>query len=101
MLRNPIKQFRKNPSELANTAVSADFDVAAAKTDGIRKIALQQCMTQEGEAQRLCKKQADADYDVAIKHAKAAQANAHTPSRPIKSHAKSATYRILHRLFLT
>jgi cytoskeletal protein RodZ len=63
-------------SALADTNVKAQYDVAVATADGTRKIAMQQCMLKEGDAQRLCKEQADADYDAATAHAKAAKAAA-------------------------
>ena len=65
--------------DLADTNVKADYDVALAKADGIRKIALQQCMTQDGDAQRLCKKQAQAEYDAATAQAKATKEAARAP----------------------
>jgi hypothetical protein len=73
------KAVQDKSNDLADSNVKADYDVALAKADGIRKIDLQQCMTKDGEAQRLCKKQAEAEYEAATAHARAAKAASQTP----------------------
>jgi hypothetical protein len=65
--------------DLSDANVKAQYEVAMAKADGIRKIALRQCLTKDGGAQRLCQKQADAEYDAATANAQAAKAAARTP----------------------
>jgi hypothetical protein len=57
---------------------SDTYQVAAAKADGEHKISIQKCETLEGHDQKVCKDQADADYDAAKANAKAAKA-AQTP----------------------
>jgi hypothetical protein len=47
------------------------YEVAVAQADGDRKIAIQKCETLQGHDQRLCKDQADADYEAARAIAKA------------------------------
>lgn len=73
------KAVQDKSNDLAATNVKADYEVALAQADGIRKIALQQCMTKDGDAQRLCKKQADAEYEAATAHARAAKAASQAP----------------------
>jgi hypothetical protein len=70
------KAAQEKSNDLSDANIKAQYDVAAAKADGIRKIALQQCMTKDGAAQRSCKQQADAEYDASTAHAKAATAEA-------------------------
>lgn len=48
-----------------------NYDVAVARADGDHKIAIQKCDTLEGHDQKVCKDQADADYDAAKANAKA------------------------------
>jgi hypothetical protein len=50
------------------------YDVAVARADGDHKIAIQKCDALEGHDQKVCKDQADADYDAAKANAKAAKA---------------------------
>jgi hypothetical protein len=52
-----------------NDAAHQTYNVAVAKADGDRKVALATCESQSGDAQKACKDQAEADY-------KAARANA-------------------------
>jgi hypothetical protein len=54
------------------------YDVAMARADGDHKISIQKCEALEGHDQKLCKDQADADYDAAKANAKAAKV-AQTP----------------------
>ncbi len=54
------------------------YQVAVAKADGEHKVAVEKCETLQGHDQRVCKDQADADYDAAKANAKATKA-AQTP----------------------
>jgi hypothetical protein len=49
------------------------YDVAVARADGEHKVAMQKCDVLEGHDQRVCKDQADADYEAAKANAKAAK----------------------------
>jgi hypothetical protein len=49
------------------------YNVAVARADGDHKIAIQKCDTLEGHDQKVCKDQADADYDAAKANAKASK----------------------------
>ena len=58
--------------DLNNAAAKDAYDLAVAKADGDRKVALANCMAASGDAQKACKDQANADYDAAKATAKAA-----------------------------
>ena len=47
------------------------YDVAVARADGDHKIALQKCEVLQGHDQKVCKDQADADFEAAKASAKA------------------------------
>jgi hypothetical protein len=51
--------------KFSNDAVHQTYNVAIAKADGNRKVALATCESQSGDAQRACKDQAEADYKTA------------------------------------
>jgi hypothetical protein len=68
------KDLQDKSSELADANAKAGYDVAVARADGDHKIAIQECMTHEGDGQKLCKDRADADYDAAKANAKATRA---------------------------
>jgi hypothetical protein len=55
-----------------NKAAKDGYDLAVAKADGDRKVALANCESLAGDAQKTCKDQADADYEAAKANAKAA-----------------------------
>lgn len=55
-----------------NAAAKDAYDLAVANADGKRKIALANCESQTGDAQKQCKDQAEADYSAAKASAKAA-----------------------------
>ena len=57
---------------LNNAAAKDAYDIAVAKADGDRKVALANCLAAAGDAQKACKDQANADYDAAKANAKAA-----------------------------
>lgn len=54
-----------------NAAAKDVYDLAIAKADGNRKVALASCESASGNAQKLCKDQAEADYAAAKANAKA------------------------------
>jgi ABC-type enterochelin transport system substrate-binding protein len=55
-----------------NTAAKDAYDLAVAKADGDRKVALANCSAARGDDQKRCKDQADADYNAVKANAKAA-----------------------------
>jgi hypothetical protein len=54
-----------------NTAARDAYNLAVARADGDRKVALAQCEAESGDAQKSCKDQADATYTAAKADAKA------------------------------
>ena len=54
-----------------NDAARQTYNVAIAKADGNRKVALATCESQSGDAQSVCRDQAEADYKVARAEARA------------------------------
>ena len=54
-----------------NDAIHQTYNVAIAKADGSRKVALATCESQSGDAQKACKDQAEADYKAARADARA------------------------------
>ena len=56
---------------LNNAAAKDAYELAVAKADGDRKVALANCQAASGDAQKACKDQANADYDAAKASAKA------------------------------
>jgi hypothetical protein len=58
--------------DLNNAAAKDAYNLAVAKADGDRKVALANCSAASGDAQKACKDQADADYHAAVADAKAA-----------------------------
>jgi hypothetical protein len=57
-----------------NDAAHQTYNVAIAKADGNRKVALATCESQSGEAQKACKQQAETDYQSARADARASAA---------------------------
>jgi len=55
-----------------NAAAKDAYNLALAKADGDRKVALANCLALGGDAQKTCKEQAEADYGAAKANAKAA-----------------------------
>jgi hypothetical protein len=55
-----------------NTAAKDAYDLAVAKADGDRKVALANCSALGSDSQKRCKDQADADYTAVKANAKAA-----------------------------
>ncbi len=55
-----------------NDAAKDAYNLAIAKADGDRKVALANCESASGDAQKTCKDQAEADYTAAKANAKAA-----------------------------
>jgi hypothetical protein len=60
--------------DLDDTNARGAYDVAIAQADGDHKVATEKCQAMAGDAQKACKDQADADYDLAKANAKAALA---------------------------
>src|SRR6204780_5270610 len=54
-----------------NDAARQTYNVAVAKADGDRKVALATCESQSGDSRKACKDQAEADYKTARADAKA------------------------------
>ena len=54
-----------------NTAAKDAYNLAVANADGDRKVALAKCEAASGDAQKMCKDQAEANYDAAKANAKA------------------------------
>jgi hypothetical protein len=54
-----------------NAAAKDAYNLAVAQADGNRKVALANCESQAGDAQKMCKDQAEADYTAAKANAKA------------------------------
>lgn len=55
-----------------NAAAKDAYNLAVAQADGTRKVALANCLSLGGDAQKACKDQAEADYGAAKANAKAA-----------------------------
>jgi hypothetical protein len=55
-----------------NAAAKDAYNLAVAKADGDRKVALANCLSLGGDAQKSCKDQAEADFGAARANAKAA-----------------------------
>jgi hypothetical protein len=55
-----------------NAAAKDAYNLAVARADGNRKLALANCESAGGNAQKMCKDQAEADYAAAKADAKAA-----------------------------
>jgi hypothetical protein len=55
-----------------NAAAKDAYNLALAKADGDRKVALANCLALGGDAQKTCKDQAEADYGAAKANARAA-----------------------------
>ena len=57
-------------TDLNNDAATDAYKVAVARADGDHKVALAQCDSMSGDAQKACRNQADANYDTAKANAK-------------------------------
>jgi hypothetical protein len=57
--------------DLNNASAKGAYDVAMAQADGDHQVATQKCQALAGDAQKACKDQADAKYDLAKANAKA------------------------------
>lgn len=55
-----------------NAAAKDAYNLAVAKADGDRKVALANCLALGGDAQKTCRDQAEADYGAAKANARAA-----------------------------
>jgi hypothetical protein len=70
---NAAGQVGDKLTDLNNDAATDAYKIAIAKADGNHKVALAQCDSMSGDAQKSCRNQADADYDAAKANAKAAE----------------------------
>ena len=57
--------------KFSNDAAKQAYEVSIAKADGARKVSLASCEAQSGDPQKICKDQAEADYQAALADAKA------------------------------
>ena len=73
-INSASKDLQAKSTELADANAKAAYDVAVARADGDHKVAIQECMTHDGEAQKLCKDRADADYEAGKANARASRA---------------------------
>lgn len=64
-------QVDDKTNDLNNANAKGAYDVAMAQADGDHKVASQRCDAMSGDAQKACKNQADAKYDLAKANAKA------------------------------
>jgi hypothetical protein len=60
-------------ADLNNVAAKDAYKVTLAQADGNHKVALAKCEALDGDAQKNCQHQADADYEAAKANAKAAE----------------------------
>jgi hypothetical protein len=58
-------------NDLNKVNAQGAYDVAMSQADGDHKVAIQKCEAMSGDAQKACKDQADAKYDLAKANAKA------------------------------
>jgi hypothetical protein len=58
---------------LDNTQAQGVYDVAMQNADGAHRVSLEKCAAFNGDAQKKCKDQADADYEAAKADARVAQ----------------------------
>jgi outer membrane murein-binding lipoprotein Lpp len=70
-LDKSYEKVAEDELHFSNDAVHQAYNVAVAKADGERKVALASCESQSGEAQRACKERAEADYKTSRAEAKA------------------------------
>lgn len=61
-------------TDLNNAAAKDAYKVAVAQADGDRKVTLAKCTALNGDAQKACKDQADANYNAAKANAKSVEA---------------------------
>jgi hypothetical protein len=67
-------KVEEKKQDLNETEAKGAYDVATTKAEGDHKVATEKCMTLAGDAQKACKDQADAKYDMAKANAKASEA---------------------------
>lgn len=68
------QEAAENAKDLNNTNAQGAHDLAVTKADGEHTVAIEKCMALAGDAQKACKDQADANFDLAKAKAKAALA---------------------------
>jgi hypothetical protein len=67
-------------TEVSHEVSKADESVALAEANGVHKVALEKCEAMTGDSRASCKRQADADFEVA--KARAHQGRAATDPKP-------------------
>ena len=68
---NAAAKVNDKQGDLDTTNAKGAYDVAIAKSDGDRKVAIEKCNSMAGDGQKACKDQADARHDLAEANAKA------------------------------
>ncbi len=74
-IRSESKIMGSDSAGAARAKVTGAFDVAMARADGDRKVALEKCLMLEPTAQQPCKDAAESDYQTAAAKAKANRAS--------------------------
>jgi hypothetical protein len=75
-LGNAADKVEDKLIDFNNAAAKDAYNLAVAKADGERKVALANCLAASGDAQKQCKTQAEDDYSAAKASAKAAAQSA-------------------------
>jgi hypothetical protein len=70
-LNKATDQVNDKLTDLNNVAAKDSYKLSSAKADGDLKVALANCNALDGDAQKTCKDQANADYKASIAVAKA------------------------------
>jgi len=60
-------------TDLNNTEARGAYDIAIKDAEGIHRVSLEKCTAFDGDPEKKCKDQADADYDAAKANARVAQ----------------------------
>jgi hypothetical protein len=69
-VKSAAKVTGSHPNEVMEAKVTGSYDVAMAKADGDRKVAVARCLTLSPDTQQPCRDQAEADYQQAAAAAK-------------------------------
>jgi predicted small lipoprotein YifL len=74
-IKSETKIMGADSKGVAQAKITGAFDVAMARADGDRKVAIEKCLTLESAAQQSCKDGAELDYQSAVAKAKASRAS--------------------------
>ena len=74
-IKSETKIMGADSTGVARARVTGAFDVAMARADGDRKVAIEKCLMLEPAAQQPCKDTAETDYQAAVAKAKATRAS--------------------------